>query len=172
VIDEPIISTKDRVGTYDAIETAKPGEPLFGVQGGDPFGPATVLHWVGLARAAALAESDPKKEDQLLRKATEAEHVAWAMQSYQRGEAVATPDVVRPTYNELALEPSDERTMREAMIKATARIDNAVAIIADVVDVLAHFGAHPTQEARLRTLLAASKRVASQIEPRRGNERS
>jgi len=87
--DEPTLATKDRLGSYDAIASAKPDEPLFPIQGGDPFGPPTVLHWVALCRAAGMAESSPKRADHLLRKASDAELVAWTMMAYQRGEPKA-----------------------------------------------------------------------------------
>jgi hypothetical protein len=65
--DTPRAATRDRLGEYDAIETAKPGEPLFPIQGGDPFGPATVQFWVDLCRKAGMAEPDRKKAEALLR---------------------------------------------------------------------------------------------------------
>ncbi len=79
--DEPLISTKETVGDYDAIETAKPGEPIFTLQGGDPFSPDTILHWAGLARAAGLVADKPEDAAKLLKKATAAEQVAWAFRA-------------------------------------------------------------------------------------------
>lgn len=74
--DEPIPATRDRLGSYDAIATAKPDEPLFPLQGGDPFAPPAISRWVELARAAAFAEPDPAKAEKLLRKASDAEQIA------------------------------------------------------------------------------------------------
>lgn len=84
-MSEITVSTKDQVGDYDAVETAKPGEPIFTLQGGDPIGPATVLFWADEARKLARRSEDEKVADKLLRKAYAAEQVAWAMQDYQRG---------------------------------------------------------------------------------------
>lgn len=170
--DEPIISTKDRPGIYDAIETAKPDEPLFPIQGGDPFGPATVLHWVDLARSAGLAEQDRKKAEALLRKAAQAEEVAWAMMSYQRGEKDMAG--TRATYSDDVIvgETEERRTAREAMIIGAGRLNNALAMVVDVADQLARHKVHPLEEVVLREAVEQIRAVALAIEPRRGRERS
>lgn len=90
-------------GPFDAYETAKPNEPVFTLQGGDPFAPHLVLLWANMARMAAGSlsyerlkeavlgatnpipvEEDEVQRNTLLLKATSAEEVAWAMQAYQR----------------------------------------------------------------------------------------
>lgn len=96
-MSETIVSTKEQVGTYDAIETAKPGEPLFPLQGGDPLGPVCVMFWAWKARKLARTldpDADAKEIARLLRKASAAEEVAWAMKDYQQGGApvAAIPD--------------------------------------------------------------------------------
>lgn len=99
-MSEPILSTKDEIGDYDAIESLKPGEPVFPVQGGDPFGPSTVLHWADLARTAARGMTDEKEAAALFKKASSAEQVAWAMQDYQRaGEGEEAPPEARALYS-------------------------------------------------------------------------
>jgi hypothetical protein len=171
---EPIVATKDRPGSYDAIESAKPGEPLFPIQGGDPFGPPTVLHWVQLCRKAGLAATDEKEAERLLRKATDAEQVAWEMQAYQRGH----PEVEarRATYHDVATtvhaEADDVRKLREAMIHGASRLHNVVAEAATVVETLARFRTHPGARVEIREALALLKLAALRIEPRRGSERS
>ncbi len=171
--DEPVAATRDRLGSYDAIETAKAGEPLFPLQGGDPFGAPTVLHWVKLMRAAAFAEPDPKKAERMLRKATAAEQVAWAMLAYQRGEAAKAPEGERARYNEAApSDDADEGRARKLLIDATGRIQNMVAIGAELIETLARLRVHPESEVKLREAVDAMREVAFEIEPRRGNERS
>lgn len=119
---DPIVTTKNNPGSYDAIGSAKADEPLFPIQGGDPFGPPTVLHWVKLCRQAGMDETDPKKAERLLRKATDAETVAWAMMAYQRGEQELVGH--RATYHDtnetLYVEADDARKQREALIRARA----------------------------------------------------
>lgn len=172
--DEPIISTKDRPGSYDAIETAKPGEPLFPIQGGDPFGPATVLFWVDLCRAAGRDETDPKKAAHLLNKATDAELVAWAMQAYQRGDVAIEGQ--RAQYNDAAPAasiPSDQgRPERETRIRAVGRLHNMIAGANEIVAQLAALRACPEQEVEIREAVELLTRAALAIEPRRGNERT
>lgn len=173
--DEPIISTKDRPGSYDAIETAKPGEPLFPIQGGDPFGPPTVLHWASLARAAGLAEADEAKAERLLRKATDAEHVAWIMQAYQDGHA--EPENKRATYNdapqiEVDESAGHERAVREARIKGVERLNNIVAMATDIAEAIAKLDACPDELTVLRQAIGLIEYVGRGIEPRRGNERT
>lgn len=88
---DQIISTKDQIGSYDAIETLKPGEPVFPLQGGDPLAPLCVMIWAWKARrlARTMDEAEQAKDiARLLRKASAAEEVAWAMRDYQKG----TPD--------------------------------------------------------------------------------
>ncbi|HLC07973.1 MAG TPA: hypothetical protein VJK06_01665, partial [Methyloceanibacter sp.] len=100
--DDPILSTKDRIGDYDAIASAKPGEPLFGLQGGDPFAPNAIERWARLARQAALKMSDGEDRDKLLKKATAAELVAWKFREYYattaRGEAYEEDAPPAPTF--------------------------------------------------------------------------
>lgn len=168
---EPIPSTKETPGSYDAIETAKPGEPLFPIQGGDPFGPPTVLFWARQAREAGMAEPDEKKAEHLLRKATDAEQVAWRMQAYQRGEAAA--EGRRATYNDSVAEELDAaRTEREARIRGSGRLHNFLAGAKEVADTLAKLRCCPEEEVKIREAVALLKSAADGVEPRRGNERS
>jgi len=169
---EMIISTTERPGTYDAIETAKPGEPLFPLQGGDPFAPPTILHWVELARRAGMKETDPEKAEKLLRKASDAEVVAWAFQAYQRGQEPA-PENGRATYNERVAEELDETlTTRAARIVGAGQLNNALAVAQAVADKLAQLRACPEAEVKIREAVDLLRDAAFHVEPRRGNERS
>lgn len=178
-MNEPIIATKDRPGSYDAIESAKPGEGLFPLQGGDPFSPPTILHWVKLVRAAAFEEADPKKAEKMLRKATDAEQVAWAFMDYQKGLPSDAPLPERPApvyYSGHTIEISEDqdqrRRVREAMIKAAGRLQNLIAIGTEIFELLAELQQHPEEEVQLREAIATIREVAFKLEPRRGNERS
>lgn len=165
-------STKDRLGAYDAIETAKPGEPLFPIQGGDPFGPETVLHWATLARTAGLKENDAEKAAHLLRKACDAEQVAWAMSAYQRGEQ--TLEGERAQYNDAgALEEEDhERIVRRARIKGADRLYSLVGEATEIAGELEQLKTCMPEVAALREAIAMISLAALTIEPRRGRERS
>jgi len=166
------ISTKDHPGDYDAIETAKPDEPIFTVQGGDPIGSMTVIYWAGQARKLALKSKDPKEKDRLLHKATMAEKVAWAMDDYREGNE-ALPGVEQQG---VAL-ASDEKTVervrvRQALIQGVSVIHNALATVNDLADVINRMGEHPEVVERLRRDVESLRLSADAIEPRRGNERS
>lgn len=174
--DELIVSTKDRPGSYDAIETAKPGEPLFPIQGGDPFGPATVLHWARLARTAGEAEPDDRRSVKLLRKATDAEQVAWEMQAYQRGESTRSESEKPATYSghEIVLDETadHDRKVREARIKGAQRLHNVIGAVTDIAETLTALNACPFEVATLIGVTETLRTLAATIEPRRGSERS
>jgi hypothetical protein len=174
------ISTKDRPGVYDAIETAKSGEPLFPIQGGDPFGPPTVQFWVDQCRRAGMAEEDPKRAAALLDKASSAERVMWAMQAYQRGvENEQGPTVKpdsRPAYSGWT-DTADEETQlrrrqRAGRIAATGKLHNSVAAAAEAADSLAQLRVCPEAEVKVREAIEALKEAARDVEPRRGQERT
>lgn len=159
--DEPILSTKERAGQYDAFETLKPGEPFFLLQGGDPLTPATILHWADLARTAARKEPKPELAKALFQKASHAELVAWGMEEYQRG---ADYDAHQ---RQLAL---DEATMavedNVVLARGCDRLHNALAEALDLADspVMDRF---VKERGRLRAAAEMLRGVAKVIEPRR-----
>lgn len=159
--DEPLLSTKDRLGEYDAFETAKPGEPLFALQGGDPFAPATILHWADLARTAARKEAKPDRAAALFRKAANAELVAWAMEEYQRGVDYEAGQEARA---------ADEAAMaidsNVVLARGVDRINNAIYELLELADHEA-MDAHTPERGRLREAAAILRAVAKRIEPRR-----
>jgi hypothetical protein len=181
-IDAPRAATKDTMGEYDAIETAKPGEPLFPIQGGDPFGPATVQFWVDLCRKAGMHEEDQKKAEALLRKASDAERIGWLMQDYQRGIAAAQPTSgpgapkATPTYSGWN-DPADEETkarrlVRAGRIETAEQLHNVVAMAFEAADRLAKLRCCPLEEALIREAVEKLQDAAREVEPRRGRERT
>src|SRR5205085_1542980 len=108
----------------DAYVTAKPDEPTFTLQGGDPLAEPLVQLWAHLARvrtglltgdadwiypalkAACHPDSDlsgnEREVNNLLLRATAAEEVSWAMRDYCRGNTSsgkASPEI--PAENSL-----------------------------------------------------------------------
>jgi hypothetical protein len=93
------------VAPLDAYATAKPDEPTFTLQGGDPLAGPLVRLWASAARvraglagnvleaASALlktarshaVEADDREHDSLLVRATAAEQVSWDMDAYLKG---------------------------------------------------------------------------------------
>lgn len=193
--DEIHIATKDKVGDYDAIETAKPGEPLFPIQGGDPLGPPTVLHWVELARGRARAilngelvdfkptkktpeylptAADIERAEKLLTKATAAEMVAWAMKDYQRGGVEELPGE-RASYNEAETLPTgvlSKHEERRILITMVGTLNNALSIANDAAEKLNEMNLHPAAAQFITVAVMDLRKAAEAIEPRRGMERS
>lgn len=162
--EEPIVSTKDKIGDYDAIETAKPGEPLFPLQGGDPFAPATIEFWSDLVRTAARKEEDATKREKLLRKATAAELVAWVFRDYQRD-----PTTIAASEEQKRFESEDVTDQKVILARVCERLNNAVAEIVTAAEKLESLGDTITGTAAklLRDNAQGVKEISEEIEPRR-----
>lgn len=100
-----IEATKENPAPLDGYESAKPNEPIFTLQGGDPLAAPLVRLWAYLARVRAglrgdvswidtplyaakqsSIEHDEEQKLDLLKRATEAEKISWHMDGYRRGE--------------------------------------------------------------------------------------
>ncbi len=161
--EEPIISTKERVGEYDAIATAKPDEPLFPLQGGDPFAIACIMLWADQARRAGLAERNATVAHKLLTKASQAEFVAWAFSDYQAGRgAEAAAEQKR-------YESEDVTDRNVILARAADRLHNALADAVMVAEKLEGLDEAilTVLSARIRDAADTLKDVAMTIEPRR-----
>jgi hypothetical protein len=195
----PDVSTKDHPGAYDALETAKEGEPIFVVQGGDPRGPGTVQFWAEYARACSRAvlrgakvvvgqtpfdlvdgpedyqpsQADQREAERLLLKATNAEQVSWAMQAYQRGEEEQGAYQADDTLAEQLMdEAADRAAQRKMRITMTGALNNAAGIAFEVAEGLSRSRLLPMADAKVREAVALLKAAAEEVEPRRGMERS
>lgn len=164
---ENIISTKEQVGTYDAIETLKPGEPVFPLQGGDPLAPLCVMVWVWKARkmARTLDPDDDKKEiKRLLKKASAAEEVAWAMRDYQKGGAddeEFNPDVIE-SYGGAA--PEKHGDWLPGIVAGVRHLQEASAAFHDATQHL------PDDQARaLLGAVETIKEISSLYQPKRAS---
>lgn len=166
-MSEQIISTKDQVGTYDAIETAKPGEPLFPLQGGDPLAPFCVMVWAWKARklARTLPEDD-KRRDKLLRKASAAEEVAWAMKDYQAGEGgVTAADAAdQPVQTYTGATPQAESAWRPGIVAGVRHLAEAASAFTEAAEHL------PDDQARaLLAGVEAVKALSAKYQPKRAS---
>lgn len=170
LIDPAEVSTREHPGPFDAFETAKPGEPIFTLQGGDPLSPPTILHWAGLARTAAVAEPDPEKARKLLVKATNAEVVAWTMRAYQRGEVELSGQDHRATYLDKSpdsVEGIEAAKRHGILVGAARRLDNAVAECLAAAEEIEGLGLTDDATALRATAYDILKPIAANIEPRR-----
>lgn len=163
-----IISTKEQVGTYDAIETLKPGEPVFPLQGGDPLAPLCVMIWAWKARKLARTldrDIDAKEIDRLLRKATSAEEVAWAMRDYQRGRDESAPEPEPATqigYSGLAMPTS--AGWLPGIVAGVRHLSEAAAAFAEAAE---HLPAD--QAGALLSVVDAIKATSARYQPRRAS---
>lgn len=165
-MSEQIIATKDQIGSYDAIESLKPGEPVFPLQGGDPLAPFCTMVWAWKARklARSLPEDD-KRREKLLRKASMAEEVAWAMKDYQNGEGGASvADAVDPpkTYSGIVAEKTGD--WLPGIVAGVRHMAEAAASFSDAADHL------PDDQANaLRGVVAAINATAAKYQPKRAS---
>jgi len=168
------VSTKDRPGEYDAFETAKPDEPIFGLQGGDPLAALTVMFWAWKARQFARKLGRKKDREHLLRKASAAEEVAWAMRDYRNGQAVVPGE--RVSYSEdaapVSVEQANAAKVRGALIESVGHLRNAVGIAKEVEEALGKLRLHKPERDAILKAIEQLQAVAAAIEPRREGERS
>lgn len=158
--EDPVVSTRDQVGEYDAIETLKPGEPVFPLQGGDPFGPASIQCWVDQCRAAALREEDPERQREMLRKALQAEQVKWLFIAYQRGEEIERAggaEIVNPILE-------DPRLWRAGLVAGTRNLREAAYHLENAASHLP-----PEMAGPLRREIGEINRIATAYEPKRAS---
>lgn len=109
----------EAVAPLDAYATAKPDEPTFTLQGGDPLAGPLVRLWAlfarrraGLARIdpntwfaeiieaaiGSLIDSDEREVDNLKIRATAAEVVSWSMDDYRKGNHTDKPTEAANTH--------------------------------------------------------------------------
>lgn len=156
-------NTKQTPGPFDGFESAKPNEPIFTLQGGDPLGAPLVQLWADLARvragssalsgdaimarlqravAVALGDKvlDPKKADALLLRASEAEKVVWSMDDYRTGRE-ELPDE-RASYNDAAPDEAAKAAKSEHSLRLhhESRLQNAIGEMANASEFGASIG--------------------------------
>ncbi len=161
------ISTKDHAGKYDGFASLKPGEPFFALQGGDPLVPPLVMQWAALARFDALRMPEGDKRTDMLKRASNAENVAWLMMSYQRGELPVEGE--RATYIESTPE---EKTARQKAIEAANAIRNALALSKDASDAIEKAKGDPQMVLQICLAIDELYSLSNIIDPRKGMERS
>jgi hypothetical protein len=141
--DEAIVPTKERPSNDDALEQAAPNEPIFPLIASDPEAPATVRHWVELRRKRAMAIDDVEKRRALLRKASRAEQISWAMEDWRLGRTDEAP-VASVSVSYSGHEQSEEARHADdrvsALLRSARRIDNSVAEMAEIAALLDDLG--------------------------------
>lgn len=172
--------SEEIVAPLDAYATAKPDEPVFTLQGGDPFAGPLVRLWACMARRRAgvpgkipsddltriareHAAPNEREQTNLLVRATAAEEVSWEMDGYLKGEAVQHED------EETLSDEIDEKAridLFDYRVRSAQKMQDMIATLVDMSDELHKRGHHDG--------IVAMKRIANQlrntsglIEPRR-----
>lgn len=173
------------VAPLDAYATAKPDEPTFTLQGGDPLAGPLVRAWAFLARhragltrfeqttfaeliEAAIGHSlrdDQRECDNLLVRATAAERVSWAMDDYVRGNDKADlPSEAADTH----LDELQRIDLHDLKVRVAQKLSNFRGEIEEMREALQKAG-YTDQEplSDLKTIVYNLGLLKDQIEPRR-----
>lgn len=176
---EAPISTKETPGPFDGFASAKAGEPIFTLQGGDPLAWRLVGVWVWRVRKMALSlrgskpkdKKAQKQADSMLIKATEAERIGWAMKEYLRGAAgeLDKKPKAEASYSGY-VEPDDviARRERSAALMALAKnLEEAKYYVNETALGLDALGEHPEAASALREIVPQLDGIAKSIRPNR-----
>lgn len=180
--DEPI-GSKLVPSPLDAYVTAEPDEPVFTLQGGDPLAAPLVIMWARLARARCglgfqpiatydwldkiidenQVEGDAARDDLLVR-ATESETVAWAMQSYIKGQLTMHVETAE-------IKPVEHRLdLHDYKIYCANRISNAFSEMNDMMSQLDILDPDNPVIESIRNEIVALRSLFNEVEPRPGRK--
>lgn len=174
-------ATKENPAPLDAYETAKPDEPIFTLQGGDPLAAPLVRLWAYLARVRAglrgdvswidapiyiakitNVEHDPEQVKNLLIRASQAEQVSWHMDGYRRGEINLA--------QEMRMDELDRLDVYDIRRRASSSIHNFISQFEEYREKLQGYG-FLSEELNnvIDEAFTVLKSVDHEIEIRRGN---
>jgi hypothetical protein len=156
--------TKEHPAPLDGFERAKPNEPIFTLQGGDPIAIAATHWYIEQRRQAAfqLPEDDPKRREELQR-CSLAEEQLWVMEAYLRGDRREEAEI--PDEN---LNVPEAKTLHDFRVWSAGRISSAFSELNEIKEKLPELGFN--NEAALRVLdesFSLLRSVYNEIEPRR-----
>lgn len=173
----------DEVAPLDAYVTAKPAEPTFTLQGGDPLAAPLVETWADFARMQAgvlsseaataafmrlcvAAKNNKPDNDRdteaLLIRATAAEEVSWNMQAYFKGQNFAE------TVHDTGPDEKARIDLHDYRVHAASRLRNAEGELVEIRGNLKALGFENEPVYRvLEEAFSLLRSVADDIEPRR-----
>lgn len=132
-------STKEHPSALDGYERAKPGEPFFTLQGGDPLGIKHTRNYIDERRGLAIAaqrQAHERKDERAVKiaeaelaRCTEAERTLWAMQEYLRTGQVAEMPQEAEEQAEQTLEAID---LHDYRVRAAGRLSNMEAELIEI----------------------------------------
>jgi hypothetical protein len=174
--------TKEHPSPLDGYESAKPDEPIFTLQGGDPLASSLVRIWAYLARVRCglrgdvswisapimVAEMnsiahDPNAVKELLTRATQAEMISWLMDGYRRGEESIEEQAAR-------MDDLTRLDVYDIRRRTTTLISNFGSDLLENMERLRELNyGSKLVDAEVTEALTALRSIADDIEVRRGN---
>lgn len=171
----------EAVAPLDAYATAKPDEPTFTLQGGDPLAAPLVRLWALFAREAAGVPdpdlrdlinstkiervSTERERQELLKRATLAEEVSWNMDAYLKGQLGASEE------GEISgekLSVDDRLDLFDVRVRAAVEIANMIAVSKELHETLkAKNFEDNLAYAYLKSIFSMLQRTFNLVEPRR-----
>lgn len=167
----------------DAYATAKPDEPTWTVQGGDPLGGPLLRIWAAFARLRAgvitpgavntvfeevrtAANNRPpeneRERDSLLIRASQTEDVSWDMDAYLKGH---THELVEET-DDNTPEELERIDLHDYRVRSAQKLNN---MVAELTEILHELGRRDpvTDYGPITGCVADIKDIAERVEPRR-----
>lgn len=186
-------ATKENPAPLDAFETAKPDEPIFTLQGGDPLAAPLVRLWSYLARVRTgivtpkgltaivdnmitvtrehCLEHDEREQSNLLVRATAAEEVSWIMDDYIKG---APDEVTKPSHAvTVDVDEPARIDLHDYRVRSVQKISDIVFHLTEIQSELAKRGF--TGDGTLPAMQQIAwqlRNISDKIEPRRTMKRS
>ena len=179
------METPEVVAPLDCYKTAKPDEPVFTLQGGDPLAAPIVRIWALFAREAAgvidsklrseilatrIERVDSKRErDDLLLRATQAEEVSWDMDDYLKQQSGAE-EAKTPAEN--SLDTKAQLDLHDARLHAVSQLNNCIFEVNEIIENLLPSWPEDTKviAAHLRDVVAGLELSRSWIKPSRARD--
>jgi len=177
------------IAPLDAYVTAKPDEPTFTLQGGDPFGGPLARLWAHLARARVfgpkmlgdewpnyladvisrnlIPESAERERTNMLVRATQAECTSWDMDSYLKGYASIGAEDAK-TAAENSLDEKARLDLHDTRVHAASRLNNMVFELIEIRGELFELGFFSEVDcADVQALIDRLDALSKEVEPRR-----
>lgn len=135
------INTLEQPGEFDVLHRLRPNEPYLALVGRDPKAPPLILTWAWAQREWAMTLPEGDYREKQLRKATQAEQIAWAMDEYREGIAASEAAAAAPEkpysgvqLDEATIERSRQHTARVHAAQIASRAFSELNDEADVIE--------------------------------------
>jgi hypothetical protein len=183
-MDAPI-PTKEEPGPFDGMENAKPGEPVFTLQGGDPLAAPLVQLWADCARVRAgvgsadcLAPDFAKlagvatrekagrhKQEELKLRATEAESIGWEMDAYRKGEKFVEQETESYSGHRESEESKEKAAKTRSLHELAHNLEEAKHYVHETADALEGIEEFAHMAGALRANYEQINAIATTIRP-------